>query len=283
MALSDFSAARVLNNMTNQNPIDIFHRANAAQIPAWQGRLFPSPLPRIEGLDFHGECRPAYDAGGDFYDFAPLEPGGLALSLGDVSGHGPRAGILTSGLQALLRALTRQGGREIGAVVRELNRTLWQTSPDNCYATLFYAYLDPVLGELQYVSAGHESALLIRRRSGRVHRLESTGTVLGLSDRVVFGQRTLPLEAGDLLIAHSDGVTEAANPDGLEFGEQGIVEVVQRHPHARAIDLANEILQAVDQHTGRAQPADDRTAVVVRLKDAAAKAVVEEQMAMAAA
>jgi phosphoserine phosphatase RsbU/P len=269
--------------MSYQNPVDIFHRANAAQIPAWQGRLFPSPLPRIEGLDLHGECRPAHDAGGDFYDFIPLEPGGLALSLGDVSGQGVGAGILMSGLQALLRALTRQGGREIGAVVRELNRTVWQTSPDNFYATLFYAYLDPVLGEMQYVSAGHESALLIRRRTGRVHRLDSTGTVLGLSDRVVFGQRTLPLESGDLLIATTDGIADAPNADGLEFGEQGILEVVQRNPHARAIDLANEILQAVDQHTGRAHAADDRTAVVVRFKDAAAKAVVEEVMAMAAA
>jgi sigma-B regulation protein RsbU (phosphoserine phosphatase) len=286
--------------MSDQNPVHIFPRAGVAQLPALladlarmredlrtardvQSRLFPCRLPRIQGLDYYGACRPAQDVGGDFYDFVALEPRGLAVSVGDVSGHGLGAGILMSGLQALLRGLTAHGRNEMGRVVRELNHAAWLASPDNFYATLFYAYLDPLRRELQYVSAGHESALLIRRRKARVHRLDSTGTVLGLSDRTVYGHRTLPLEPGDLLIAHTDGITDARNAEGREFGEKGLLDVVERFPGARACDLAGEILEAIDRYAVPGEPADDRTVVVVRFQGAAEDNVFDPARATALA
>jgi sigma-B regulation protein RsbU (phosphoserine phosphatase) len=301
MALSDFLAARVHYVMNHQNPVDSLPRANAALLPTLladlarmredlrtardvQSRLFPCRLPRIQGLDYYGACRPAQDVGGDFYDFVALAPHALAVSVGDVSGHGLGAGIPMSGLQALLRGLTAQGRTHIGHIVRELNHAAWLASPDNFYATLFYAYLDPLRRELQYVSAGHESALLIRHRSkARVQRLESTGTVLGLSDRTVYGHRTLPLEPGDLLIAYTDGITDARNAEGREFGERGLLEVVERNPDARAGDLAGEIMEAVDSYASYAvpaEPADDRTVVVVRFKGAAEDSVFDSAGAM---
>jgi sigma-B regulation protein RsbU (phosphoserine phosphatase) len=294
-ALYDFFAACVQYGMNIRNVADLPNRADAAILADLarlradlrvardvQTRLFPHRVPHTEGLDVHGECRPAQDVGGDFYDFVPLDPGGLAVSVGDVSGHGVGAGFLMSGMQALLRALSRLGSREIGRVVHEVNHAVWQTSPDNFFATLFYAYLDPVLGELQYVSAGHESALLVRRRTGRVVRLESTGTVLGLSDRVIFGQRTLPLEAGDLLIAHTDGVTEAVDGEGREFGERGVVSAVAQCGSGRAVDIAREILHGVEKHATDGQE-DDRTVVVVRYKGTTEQVETEEEMELAAA
>jgi phosphoserine phosphatase RsbU/P len=285
-ALSVFLAVRVHHDMNAQNSTGTFPRAGAAQIPALladlarmredlktardvQSRFLPCRLAHIQGLDYYGECRPAQDVGGDFYDFVPLEPHGLAVSVGDVSGHGPSAGILMSGLQALLRGLTAHGRNEIARVVRELNHAAWQTSPGNFYATLFYAYLDPVRGRLQYVSAGHESALLIRRRNARVHRLDSTGTVLGLTDRTIYGQRTLPLEPGDLLIAYTDGITGARNAEGDEFGEKGILQVVERSADARACDVGAEILEAADCYAAPTEHDDDQTVVVVRFKGTA--------------
>jgi sigma-B regulation protein RsbU (phosphoserine phosphatase) len=267
--------------MNNQNFAGRFRRA-AKDLPALpadlarmraglssardaRDRPFPRQLPHIQGLDYYGECRPVRDTGGDFHDFVPLAPHGLAVSVGDVSGHGLSAGILMSGLRALLRGLAAHGPCGIGRMVRELNRAFWQVSPGDFFATLFHACVDPVRRELEYVSAGHESALLVRRRSGRVHRLESTGTVLGLSDRTVYGHRILPLELGDLLIAHTDGVTDAGDAEGIEFGEKGILRIVQRHPEARACDLAREILEAIDRHAGPGRQ-DDRTVVVVRLQ-----------------
>ena len=141
----------------------------------------------------------------------------------------------------------------VGAVIRQLNQALWQTAQFEYSATLFLAYLDPVLGVLQYVNAGHEPALLIRRRTGHVRRLERTGTVLGLSDRVVHGQRTFPLEAGDLLIVSSDGVTG-------ELGPAGMLRLAERHREARASDMVRAILAASEGAAG------DRTVVVVRFK-----------------
>jgi len=234
-----------------------------------ESRPFPRKLPRIQGLDYYGECRPVRDNGGDFLDFVPLGSHGLAVSVGDVSGNGLRARILMSGLRAFLRGLAAHGPGGIGRMVRELNRAFWQASPGNFFATLFHACVDPVSRQLEYVSAGHESALLIRARGGRVHRLESTGTVLGLTDRTEYGHRTLPLDPGDLLIAHTDGVTDAADGGGGTFGEKGILRIVQRHPGARASDLAREILEATDRHACRGRQ-DDRTVVVVRLQSDAA-------------
>src|SRR6266481_6369958 len=165
-----------------------------------QGHFFPSYLPHIDGLAYHGECRPAGNVGGDFFDFMPLPENRLAIAVGDVCGHGMGAAIMMSGLQLFLRGLTVLGRGEIGGMVRELNRAVYRTSPDNVYATLFYAHVDPLGRELHYVSAGHEPALLIHTRTARVNRLESTGTVLGLTDRTAYGRRTLPIEPGDLLI-----------------------------------------------------------------------------------
>ena len=248
--------------MNHQNYASVFTGVNSA--------------PRTHGLDYFGECRPARDSGGDFHDFTVMAPSGLAVSVGDVSADGLGTGILMSGLRALLRSLAAHGPDEIGRLVRDLNRAAWQASSGDFHMTLFHACLDPVRRQLEYVSAGHEPALLIRRRTGRVHRLESTGTVIGLSDRTVYGHRTVPLEPGDLLIAHTDGVTDAANAEGIGFGEKGILRAVERHREARACDLAKEILEAADRHAGAGQQ-DDRTVVVVRFQAAAWKTVDEDR------
>jgi len=245
---------------------------------------YPRP-PRVEGLDAYGECRPAQDAAGDFFDLIALQPAGLAVSLGQVTADGASGRILMSGLRALWRALMRVGSHGIGRVMREINHSVWLTAPEDFSATLFCACFDPVLGEMQYVNAGHEPALLIRRRTGRVHRLESTGAVLGLSNRVIHGQRTLPLEPGDLLIAYTNGVADARNADGCEFRESGILSVVERHADARASDLTREILEAVERHAGRNGQSADRTVVVVRFKgsSAVAEPIEDEELALAAA
>jgi len=288
-ALCDFGSARVHYGVSHQNPPNIFSRYGVAHTtppPDLAGtRADPSRAPLVDGLDLYGECRPARDAGGDFFEFAPLHPAGLSVSVGDLSGEGAGGAIVMSGLKAMLRALTRHGSYEIGRLVRELNHAVWLTAPDDFSATLFCAYLDPVLGELQYVNAGHEPALLIRRRTGRVHHLESTGTLLGLSNRVIHGQRTVPLEPGDLLIVYTDGVVDARNAAGAEFRETGILRVLEEFREVRASDLTREILDAVERHSGRERQSDDRTVVVARFKGSAAltETAAAEELALAAA
>jgi sigma-B regulation protein RsbU (phosphoserine phosphatase) len=251
-----------------------------------QSRLLACRQPHIEGLDYFGDCRPAGEIGGDFFDFLPLPAGGLAVTVGDVSGHGIGSAILMSGLQAFLRGLTARGCGEIAGVVEALNRAVHQTSPDNFYATLFYAHFDPLRRQLHYVSAGHEPALLLRKRTGCIHQLESTGTVLGLTDRSRFGRRTMSIEAGDVLVAYTDGITDATDAAGREWTESGVRQVLESQADARASHLVGLIMNEVDRFAGNSVHADDRTAVAVRFTGMLERAIPKEdsiELAFAAA
>jgi sigma-B regulation protein RsbU (phosphoserine phosphatase) len=230
-----------------------------------QSRFLPGRLPYVAGLDYCGDCRPAGEAGGDFFDFYRLPGNALSVWVGDVSGHGFGAAILTSGIQAFLRGITGHGFSELPGVVEELNRVVCQVAPDNIYVTLFYAHIDPQRREVRYVSAGHEPPLLLRQRTGSAQRLDSTGTVLGLTGRAVYEQRTLGIDPGDVLAAFTDGVTEAMDIEGRQWGENGVLNVLRRCKQARGSELVAEILESAGQFADPAALPDDRTAVVVRL------------------
>jgi len=232
--------------------------------------LSPFYAPAIAGLDYYSETRSAAAGvglpGGDFVNLAPGEGEKLTISLGEVSGGGAEAGCLISGLRGTLSGIAQHARGRLSAAVQALNKTICEVTPDDLYATLFYASLDPFSRELRYVSAGHQAALLVRRSPARVRHLESTGAVLGLTRRTEYRQRTIWLEPGDLLVAFSDGITEATNAKGREFGECGVLEAATRHTGARAVSVARQILEAADRHTGGAPACDDRTVAVVRFQ-----------------
>ncbi len=186
---------------------------------------------------------------GDFYDLVQDRSGRLVVSVGEVSGQGIAEAILMSGIQALLRGLSRASTGDILGVVRDLNRTVYEVSPDDFFSSLFYARLDAGSRQLQYVSAGAEPALLIHG-DGTVHHLDSTGAVLGLTARANFTCRTVAFEPGDLLIAFSDGIPDAAIP-----------AVIQSHPQAGASQIVSLIMESA---ASIADPVDDYTVVAVR-------------------
>jgi sigma-B regulation protein RsbU (phosphoserine phosphatase) len=139
-------------------------------------------------------------------------------------------------------------------VVGEVNRTVCEVCPDTFYAPLFCCYIDTRRRLLHYVNAGHEPALLVRQRTGRAHRLESTGPVLGLTDRAVYGQRSFPVEAGDVLVAFSEGLSAAIAP-------ARIAEIVRERMGGRSIDLVRDVLSA----GGDTVLKEDRTVLAARL------------------
>lgn len=238
------------------------------------GRVMPRSLPRVEGLDYYGECRPASGACGDFFDFAVLPQSSLAVTVGDVAAEGDGADVLKSGLQAFLRSRAVHGG-EVARVVEELNRAVCEVSFSNFYATLFYAHVDPVGGQLHYASARHEPALLVRDRTGRAERLQGTGTVLGVTPHATYQHRTVSIDPRDVLVAFTDGLPKSADSAGQELGEQGILRMVRNRPHARAAEVVCQILD----ETGRnrlPRAADDRTAIVIRFSELASAAVEAE-------
>jgi phosphoserine phosphatase RsbU/P len=251
----------------------------------------PSPAessqecPRIQGLDYHGRRRAGQSAG-DFVDFISRTAASLAVCMGAASAHGSDSSLMVSGLQTLVCGLSGHAVVRPASIAAALNRSVCGAAGDDSYATLFYAWVDSLRRELCYVNAGHEPALLYRKRQSRAIALESTGAVLGLTHRSSYGQRTIPLEPGDVLAVFSEGLAEAVDHLGRPFGSAGVLGVLRRSECARAADLVEEILNAAERHAGRGLPSADQTIAIVRFTggmDEALPAEAETELAYAVA
>lgn len=150
---------------------------------------------------------------------------------------------------------------------RRIAVSLGEVPLDETCARLFHARVDGQAGELNYVNAGHPSVLLLRFQPQHVRRLESTG----------YREQTLPLQPGDLLLAVTDGITDAVNRKGERFTEAGVLEAVMRNPKAAAACMVREILRGLNRFTGNAPPADDRTVVAVRFYGQGEQPVLEDE------
>jgi sigma-B regulation protein RsbU (phosphoserine phosphatase) len=214
-------------------------------------------------LDYHAFCQCACEDSGNFYDFIPQDVGRLAVSFGDLpSTEAPSINI--SCLRALVRGLAHG---DLSAFARELNATLYLLGP---HTPWFYARIDSVRHELQYVNAGHEAPLLIRK-NGMVRRLERTGAELGLSTRGLHRRETTAFEPGDLLAIFSEAVSEHT-----------VRQTVLDYPQAGVAELARRVMES------GATPSmvEDRTFAAIRAVDACRHPLPqaqEEELAMCAA
>ena len=127
-----------------------------------QQRLFPQHLPRIEGLEFAGYCRPQQGVGGDYYDFVRLGNGGLGIAVGDVAGKGIAAALMMATLQASLRGQIIKPSGEPAETIQLINTLVYEASASNRYATFFYGQYDPQSREFLYVNAGHNPPIICR-------------------------------------------------------------------------------------------------------------------------
>jgi sigma-B regulation protein RsbU (phosphoserine phosphatase) len=232
-----------------------------------QQRLFPQSLPQVQGLDFAGYCRPALGVGGDYYDFIRLDNGSLGIAVGDVSGKGIAAALMMASLQASLRGQTITMCTSVAEMIERINRLVFEASAENRYATFFYAAYDPSTYTLRYVNAGHNPPILLRKgeSSTCVHRLEEGGTVIGMFPGSPYREETLELLRGDILIAFTDGITEALNDHEAEFGEQSLIDSVLLQDSRSAADIISAILKRVDSFTLGTPQHDDMTLVTVRV------------------
>jgi phosphoserine phosphatase RsbU/P len=269
-----------------------------------QAQLFPRSTPALRTAEVAGECRAARGVAGDYYDYIETAPGLVTFALGDVAGKGLSASLVMSNLQAALRAqvaiiserlrlagrgaaagaggqaagVAAAAGRElevprglnavdagcaVAGMVGNINEQLCHSTDTNRFATLFLALYDERTRELRYTNAGHNAPVLVRA-SGAVERLTAGGTVVGAFNFVEFEEERTTLSEGDLLVLFSDGITEARNHAGEEFGEQRLVEFVA----ARGGDTVNNIRQAVfdeaDRWSGAAEREDDQTLVILK-------------------
>jgi phosphoserine phosphatase RsbU/P len=235
-----------------------------------QERLFPQTYPKLPGVDLAGFCRPAQVVGGDYYDFFLLPSSSttdsrLALALGDISGKGISAALLMASLRASLRSIAGLQQSDLAALISHVNKLVYESSTANRYATFFYAEYDPINHLLTYVNAGHNPPYVLRGTEAIA--LDPTGTVVGLLPDAEYAQATLQLHPGDVLLAFTDGISEAMNHDEEEWGEDNMLasahQLLNRPECTTTADqLLTCIFDAADKFTAGAPQHDDMTLLV---------------------
>ena len=229
-----------------------------------QERLFPQEFPAIPGLDYAGACRPALGVGGDYYDFLPISNEGLGIAIGDISGKGIPAALLMATLRAFLRGQAIDHETDLSAVVANLNRLVFESSAQNRYATFFVGTYDSAARVLSYVNAGHNAPMVIRA-GGEVVRLEAGGSVVGLMRAGAWEQEQVKLECGDLLIAYTDGISEAMNHEDEEWGEERMIDAVRAVQGAPPRAMLEHIVRSADAFVAGTPQYDDMTLIVARV------------------
>ena len=247
-----------------------------------QQGLLPQAGQKVPHAQVAAEFIPAEQVGGDFYDLYPMTSDRLGMVLGDVAGKGIPAALLMGVIHGAVRSSTwTESAADHEDATRRLNRLLCERSSDSSYSTMFWSYFEPGSGLLRYINAGHCAPLLIRQ-SGEMVRLEEGGPVLGLLNAARYSQGAIAVEPGDLLVMYSDGIVEAANEAGEEFGEERLAAIAERHAGGTAEELRAGVLEGVREFLGGVKPQDDLTLVALRFEPAAAVTgdeVCEEELA----
>ena len=226
-----------------------------------QESLLPRCLPKFESFHIHAFNQPTRYVGGDFYDFLQLSSGEWMGVLADVSGKGMSAALLSSMVLGALNMEFRSGTQPQDALKR-VNQLLCDKSLPFQFVTLFLFLLRPG-GEGQFISAGHNPAYLFRSATGKVEVLAPDAFALGMFESACFQSRTFHLHEGDLLIVYSDGLTDAENPQAEMFGEERLLEIIQREAPAGSRAVEQKILEGIAEFTKSTPQTDDITFVVV--------------------
>jgi serine phosphatase RsbU (regulator of sigma subunit) len=235
-----------------------------------QQRFQPASAPIVAGYELQGISFPCYEIGGDYYDFIERENGSLVIALGDVSGKGTAAALLMSSLHAAVHAQASSHPC-LADTIRAVNHYLAENIPANRFVTLFYAELEPKTGTLSFLNAGHNPPMIVHA-GGTMEQLASGGLPLGILTSAEFREGRTQLHPGDVLVVYSDGVSEAVNPHGEEFGPTRLYEVVSRNLDSSAAGIRDRIEAALTKFCQGTPAADDITLVIVKREAEAASA-----------
>ena len=226
-------------------------------------RLFlPVGKPAIAGLEIAGMMQPARGVGGDFYDYIPINTHTIQMVIADVSGKGVPAALLMSATAAAMR-LEANHDRNMLEMVGRLNTEIHSVSDGERYVTLLVAKIDAHRRTLRYVNCGHNPALLFRATTGTLTRLNSSCPPIGLSPEEVCELASADLSPGDMLVFYTDGVTEAVNRFGEEFGMERLSATVRRGSSLSAEGLMVDIYNSAANFCGD-NFNDDVTILVVK-------------------
>lgn len=234
-----------------------------------QQAMLPSEAPESKALNIDFYAQSASEVGGDYFDFLPLDDHQMAIVIGDVTGHGVPAALLMAMVRSCLHTQVLSN-HQIRDVMRVANSTVYKGSYERRLMTFFYSILDTRTGVLRFANAGHLHPYLFRAHEERVEQLDVSSYPLGVRPNSVYAEKQIQLRNGDLLIFYSDGIVEAMNPEGEEFGFERMEEAIARHGQKSASDIVKGLLHDWRRFTmgGERPPEDDVTVVAVKFRHA---------------
>jgi phosphoserine phosphatase RsbU/P len=224
--------------------------------------LLPRSAPAIPGYDLAGRSLPARSVGGDYFDFIRVGPGHTAVAIGDVSGKGLPASLLMANVQATLRGQTAPGNSPSACLIRS-NQLLFESTATERFVTLFYMILDHERHRLEFSNAGQDNPFVVRD-GGRMDRLVDGGPPVAILDEFPYDQGATELFPGDVAVLYTDGIPEAMNATGEQYGEERLAWLLSTVRELPAEQIIDRILEDVSLHCAGAPQADDRTVVVLR-------------------
>jgi sigma-B regulation protein RsbU (phosphoserine phosphatase) len=239
-----------------------------------QGQLYPRGQAPECGLRLLARCDPARTVSGDYYDYQLVGHNKLAFAIGDVAGKGISAALLMATIQSALRAQLSQSQPQkegecshvpeiaSSTLVSKINKQVFAHTAPEKYATFFFGLFDNATCTLTYTNAGHLSPLLFR--NGSVVPLDTNGMVVGAFANASYDESCVTLEPDDLLVCYTDGITEPENEYGEMFGDERLIDLVQKHQHADESEIIRVIFDAVRGWTASAEAHDDMTLLLAR-------------------
>jgi sigma-B regulation protein RsbU (phosphoserine phosphatase) len=229
-----------------------------------QTGLLPHQTPQITGWEFDAHWQPAREVAGDYYDFIPADESRLGLVVADVSGKGMPAAMFMALTRSIIRASVDPVSSPADGISRA-NRLICADSTGGVFVTLFYGQLNPLTGELIYVNAGHNPPLLYCVEQDELTKLRASGLPLGAIEETEYEQRTAHLYCGDFVVLYTDGMIEATNQEGEEFGLARFQDIILEKRHRPATEIVAALKQALREFVGpSAARFDDITIVVIR-------------------
>lgn len=265
--LANWAAAAIVNASLFQDAVRSAEiKRQIAMAGEVQRRMVPTASPDVAGFDIAGKYVPSAELAGDFYDYIDLPPENLGMAICDVVGKGARASLLMASIRASLRAHATNV-YSMSEVLALVNRDLCRDTLIGDFATLFYAVLNRTTHELTYACAGHMPPILIR--DGQICHLQSRGGVVGLDEQMTFPVDSFLMKPGDVVLAYTDGLSEAVNFAHEEYGPTRIEQALQTAVELgyNAKNIIRHLLWDQRRFTGLHRRHDDLTMVVLRNTD----------------
>jgi sigma-B regulation protein RsbU (phosphoserine phosphatase) len=232
-----------------------------------QQSLLPQRPPKIEGFDIAGQSIYCDETGGDYYDFIEFpELGLMGVAVGDVAGHGIAPALLMTTVRAFLRSRVLTQPEDLADAITDVNRLLCSdTAETGNFMTLFFLLLDPGNGEVRWVRAGHEPAVVYDPSTDSFSELYGDGIALGVDETWSFEDQIRELWSdSQILLIGTDGIWESESPQGERFGKKRLKEIIRQHKNKASQEIVQAITNALANHRETAPQQDDATMVVIK-------------------